>query len=387
MARMTIVVAFVVLSVLAPVTRAQDIEKDWTSFLHYAAIGRFDMAVAHGNSILQAQPQPAQMFRLSEENPRGYAALLDMKARSRNEELVDIAGRLLNIIDRGRYERRSDVTVISEEINRLSTTARGRLTAVERLRDAGEYAVPLMLSALADDARKDQFANIAGALGQMDKHAVRPLVAALQTSNAGIKAEIIRALGEIRSPQALPYLKYVVETSRLPTLVSIAANSVNEIDPAARNVSAADLFVSLARSYYNHSDALAPATDGTNANIWFWDDTTAQLTRVPVDIRYFNELMAMRACEWALRADPAKGDAIGIWLAAYFKAESTGLPMPPYFGENYADAATYATIVGPEYVQHALAMALADGNVYMMLGLINALSATGGEASMMRATG
>ena len=148
-----------------------------------------------------------------------------------------------------------------------------------------------------------------------------------------------------------------------------------------------DLFVSLARSYYIHSDSLTPATDGTNANIWFWDADTAQLTRVPVDVRYFNELMAMRCCEWALRADPKKGDAIGVWLAAYFKAESTDLPMPPYFGENHADASTYATVAGPEYVQQALAMALADRNVYMALGLINAIAATGGEASLMRATG
>ncbi len=375
-----------IMTLCAFAAQGQTVEKDWTNFLHYASIGRLDMAIAHGKSLVAADPNAAEMLRLSEENPQGYAALLEMKARSKNEELAGLAGKMLDIIDKGRYEKRSNVTVIGEEIDRLSSTTRGRMTAAERLKDAGEYAVPQMLTALADESRKDQFANITQAMELMDKDAVRPLAAALQTTNAGIKAEIIRALGSIKHPQAVPYLKLVVEQNQTPTLVSVASNSINEIDPGSMNVAAAGLFVSLAKSYYAHSDSLAPSTDGASANIWFWDAEMAQLTRVPVDMKYFNELMAMRCCEWALKADATKGDAIGVWLAAFFKAESTGAPMPSYFGEGHADAATYATIAGPEYVQQALAMALADKNTYMALGLINALAATGGESSLMYAT-
>ncbi|MHC4501022.1 MAG: hypothetical protein ACYS21_18125, partial [Planctomycetota bacterium] len=66
-----------------------------------------------------------------------------------------------------------------------------------------------------------------------------------------------------------------------------------------------------------------------------------------MDRSYFNELMAMRVCEWALKADPGFGPAIGLWIAAYFKAESANVAMPVYFGEAHADAFVYATTAGP----------------------------------------
>jgi hypothetical protein len=386
MAKKSIITAIIAIAFLsASGAFAADVEKDWTGFLHYASIGRIDMAVAHGKSLLAAEPNSVELLKLVDDNPQAVPALQDMKSRSKNAELADIAGKILEKVEKARYEKRSNTTVIAQEIDRLSGTARGRAIAAERLKDAGEYAVPSMLAALGDEARKDQIANIELALEQMDKSATRPLVAALQTKNAAVKAEILRALGAIKDPQALPYLKLVVEQNELPSLVTVATNSIGEIDRRAMEKPAADLFVALARSYYSHNESLAPS-DSNTANMWFWDADITQLTSVAVPAKYFNELMAMRCCEWALVADAKKGDAIGVWLAAYFKAESTGLPMPAYFGEGHAPAAVYATIAGPEYVQQALGMALADKNSYMALGLIEALSKTAGEVSLLSAT-
>jgi hypothetical protein len=387
MARRSIITAIIaILFTCVGGAQGQTIEKDWTGFLHYASIGRLDMAVAHGKSLLASEPNATELVKLSDENPQAVPALLDMKNRSKNAELADLAGKILDIIEKGRYAKRSNTTVIAEEIDRLSGTARGRMTAAERLRNAGEYAVPSMLAALGDEARKDQIANIEYALEQMDKNATRPLVVGLQTKNAAVKAEIIRALGSIKDPQALPYLKLIIEQNDSPSLATMARNSMGEIDRTSVEVPAADLFVALGRSYYGHSDSLVPAADSNSANIWFWDADLGQLTRTAVATKYFNELMAMRCCEWALKADAQKGEAIGVWLAAYFKAESTKEPMPAYFGEGHAPAGVYATIAGPQYVQQALGMALASKNQYMALGLIEALSRTAGESSLLAAT-
>ena len=57
---------------------------------------------------------------------------------------------------------------------------------------------------------------------------------------------------------------------------------------------------------------------------------------------YFHELMCMRCCEWSLKAQEQFGVAIGLWLAAFFKAESAGVPMPEYFGQEHANALVYA---------------------------------------------
>ena len=112
-------------------------------------------------------------------------------------ELADLIGKVLNVINKGRFTRRTDAPIIAEEVRRLTGTQRGWTTAVERLKVAGEYAIPYMLDAMADNTRKAEYPNIVRALPYIGRNAIRPLVAALQTENIAIKGEIIKALGAI----------------------------------------------------------------------------------------------------------------------------------------------------------------------------------------------
>jgi hypothetical protein len=91
----------------------------------------------------------------------------------------------------------------------------------------------------------------------------------------------------------------------------------------------------------------------------------------------------MRSCEWSLKADAGFGQAIGLWLAAFSKAESTGLDMPSYFGTGHADASVYATTAGPEYLHQALARAIKDKNAHIALCMVEALATTAGEKSLL----
>jgi len=361
----------------------QSLEENWNDFLHYTQIGRFDLAKGYAQAILESEPNPLELFDLSQTNPTGFSFLLRVNEFSSDAELAELAGKVLAVIERGRFIRRSEPKIIVEEIKRLSGTERGKLTAVKRLKDAGEYAIPFMLDAMADDSRADELQSIIWALPQIGRPAIRPLVAALQTENAGVKAEIIRALGKIGYPQSLSYLKYIVEKDSSGEFKGLAAVSIREIDPAAAQVPAVELFFRLAESYYYHSQSLAPAEDADFANIWFWDSQSQRLTREEVDKAYFNELMAMRCCEWALRADPGFGYAIGLWLAAFFKAESTDIEMPAYFGDKHANALVYATTAGPEYLHQALARAIKDRNADVALGAVEALAVTAGEKSLL----
>jgi len=240
-----------------------------------------------------------------------------------------------------------------------------------------------MLDALSDISRKQEWPNIVTALPEIGRGAIRPLVAALQTENVHVKDEIIKALGEIEYPQSLAYLKYVMEKEDSAQLRSRADKRIRKINSAALKKSAAALFYSLAEDYYYHAESLAPAEDAEFANIWFWDRQAQRLSREMVDKSYFNELMAMRSCEWALRADAGFGQAIGLWLAAYYKAESTNVQMPKYFGQNHPDALTYATTAGPQYLHQALGRAVKDKNAYVALGVVEALAVNAGEKSLL----
>ncbi len=359
------------------------LKENWNDFLHYTKIGRLDLAKGYAQAVLESNPDPLELLSLSEENPRGYAILLRVVDSASDAELVELSKKVLGVIEQGRFIRRADPKIIGEEIRRLSGTTRGRLAAVKRLQNAGEYAVPYMLDAMADKSRKEEFPNIIWALPQIGRDAIRPLAAALQTEDVGLKAEIIRALGKIKYPQSLPYLKYIIEKDSSDELRKLASQSIKQIDPAALKAPAAQLFYQLGEDYYNRAPSLAPAEDANFANIWFWDPNERGLMREKVDRSYFNELMTMRACEWALKADAGFGRAIGLWLAAYFKAESAGLGMPRYFGPGHADAMTYATTAGPEYLHQALAQAIKDKNAHVALCAVEALATTAGEKSLL----
>ncbi|MFA5239367.1 MAG: HEAT repeat domain-containing protein [Phycisphaerae bacterium] len=356
---------------------------DWNDFLHYTKIGQFDLAKGYAKAVLDSNPDAVELLGLSEENQQGYAILLRVTDTSSDAELVELSKKILGIIEQGRFIRRADPKIIGEEIRRLSSTDRGRLAAVKRLQNAGEYAIVYMLDAMMDNTRKEEFTNIVWALPQIGRDAIRPLAAALQSEDIGLKAEIIQAMGKIKYPQSLPYLKYIIEKGDSAELSKLAEQSIKLIDPAALKVPAAQLFFQLGEDYYYHAPSLAPAEDANFANIWFWSTADRRLIREKVDKKYFNELMAMRVCEWALKADASFGKAIGLWLAAYSKAESAEVNMPGYFGDGHADAFVYATTAGPEYLHQALARGIKDKNAHVALCMIEALATTAGEKSLL----
>ena len=363
---------------------SQTLEKNYNDFLHYTSIGRYDLAKGYAQAVLQSNPDPVELLEISKKNPQGYEFLLKVKQIAPDAELGELSSKILEIIDQGGFTRRADPAIIVEEVKRLSSTERGWLIASQRLHDAGEYAIPFMLDAMSDPSREEEFANIVRALPKVGRDAIRPLAISLQTDNIKIKARIIEALGEIRYPQALACLKYIIENDSSTELQELARKSIAQIDPVAVRVPAAQLFFQLAESYYYHAQSLSPAENAATANIWFWDSQRMLPVREAVDKDYFNELMAMRSCEWALKSDAKYGPAIGLWLAAYFKAESAGVgQMPEYFGPSHADAFVYATTAGVEYLHQALARAIRDKNAYVALGIIEALGTTAGEKSLM----
>jgi hypothetical protein len=369
----------------------QTLADNWNDFLHYTKIGRFDLAKGYGQAILQNKPNPAELFGLVQANQQGYDLAMRVAETAHDQELAQLTQQLLSIIDQGRFLQRTEPKIIVEEIRRLTSTPRGKMTAIRRLKDAGEYAVPFLLDAMAqviqDPSTGPRLSDMIEALPQIGRPAIRPLVAALQMDNARLNAEVVRALGTIGYPQSLPYLKYVAEKSQLADLRELAVASIRKIDPQAVSTPAAALFFQLAERYYYHDESLAPTPGVPFGNLWFWDSQANRLQRVEVDQAYFHELMAMRCCEWSLRAEGQFGPAIGLWLAAYFKAESTGVAMPEYFGPNHAKARVYATTAGPEYLHQALARAVNDRNAAVALGAVEALATTAGEKSLMYTLG
>ncbi len=384
----TAVATVAIIALLLGTGFGDELEDNWGRFLHFTTIARFDLAKGYAQAVLDSNPDPVALLGLVRANPEGYQIMLKVNESAPDAELAALAGKIIELVNQGRFTRRSDDAIVAAEVRRLNSgTARGWLTAVQRLQDAGEYAIPWMLDALADESRESEWTNIIRALPKIGKDAIRPYAAALQTDKAEIKGEIIKAMGEIGYPQSLPYLKYIVEKDESAEMRALAGASIDKINPVAAKIPAARLFYTLGEQYYYHAESLTPQEDADTANVWFWNADGGSLVSQKVDRSYFYELMAMRCCEWALRADPTLGNAIALWVASFFKAESAGVEMPQYFGTTHADALVYATTAGVEYLHEALARAIKDQNAYVALGVVEALATTAGERSLWYTVG
>ena len=385
--RKTVSAVIFVTFLVASTTFAAELKDEWNDFLHYTKIGRLDLARSYAQAIISRDPDPLVVLGFTLENPQGYEIMMMVHKSAPDKELAVLTEKLIAIIEQGRFVRRSDPKLVVDEVKRLSRGDRGKMIAMKRLKDAGEFAIPFMLDPIGNPNRRSELPHVIWALPQIGQPGIRPLAAALQTDNPAVKSEVINALGAIGYPQALPYLKYVVEQDESTEHKNAAMKSIREIDPSALSVSAAELFFKLAEKYYYHHASLDTVSKAGQSNIWFWDTSKRHLVWQSVSTDYFNELMAMRCCEWALDADPEFGRAIGLWLAGFYKAESYGTAMPAYFGQTHAKASVYATTAGPEYLHQALARAINDGNAAVALGTIEALIVTAGQKSIFSAVG
>ena len=163
--------------------------------------------------------------------------------------------------------RRRDIPRIKGEIDRLSGTARAQFQATERLKETGEYAVPVMLTYLADPAKSALHAKVVDVLVAMGPSVVEPLVAALPNLEQGPKLLVMGALGRLDYTQSLPYLKKITEDVKAAPVVKAAAEqAISNI--LARNPryspssDAAQAFYELAKRYYYRDSAVKPGGEG-----------------------------------------------------------------------------------------------------------------------------
>ncbi len=367
--------------------KAEQTQKYWADFMHYALIGNFELAKDNANKLIQSDPDPVQVLDLAE-NSRYADAYRNLSLMQENtQELRDVAKSIVQIVEEGRYLRRKNPKRIEDEIKRLSSTTRGHMLAVSRLKDSGEWAVPQIVNALRDSNRRDELEVIKRALPKLGRDAVNPLaVAMLYCKDLNLKLIIADVLGEIGYHKALPYLQEIVEdentVSDLRSVAEEAIEKITTVNSLPNGVNSAMLYERLANDYYNELDSLKVPENQEIANVWFWDYRKG-LYKEEVPRGAFDELMTMRYAEHALRRDSSLAGSVAIWLSAFFRLEANGFEQPQYFGEGHADADTYALTSGPEYLHRVLKRALDNRNRPVALKAIKAMRRNAGQGSLL----
>jgi len=355
----------------------------WNNLLHYIRLASEVPAESFGKAIVDSKPDPRALYRLASDTDRDGSVLARGK---RIERLAPVIAQIQDLIDRGAQAVRQDPAEIRRWIDMLGGSARQVLNGTRRLMDSGEYAVPQLISRLGDRSTSALLRErIISVLPRLGKDGVRPLVEALQSTDAQVQEAAARALGQIGYPHAAAHLQ---ELARRKGVVKPVADAARGALAACAGKQAldkpvAEMFHHLAEKYYRRDESVNPDSRYDTANVWFWEN--GRVTYRPVPRAIFNDIYTVIAARKALEHDQTFYPSVVLWLAADTRRE-VNLPAgatDPFRPAGTPDADYYLTASPPKYIQMALHRALKDGDVGVALRAVNALSKTVGARSLV----
>ncbi|MDP6380719.1 MAG: hypothetical protein QF662_05165, partial [Phycisphaerae bacterium] len=353
-------------------------QQHWRMFVHYFRLARFDLSVEEGQKVLDANVDPKVMLTLAETRTTGYDTLVQMMTV---DEMGDVPSRVLTLVDKGMYERRTDPVRIAKNLERLARGPRAYFLALRELKRSGPYVVPHALAMLQDPASQDKLTpSLVRGLIEIGRPVVLPLTYALATKDQNLKQTICDVLGPIGYQYALPALKAVVENKTVSEVTRKAATkAIKDIsgDTKVLKTPSKVLYLELARKYHNReisgiADSRLPKTD-----IFGWDAVKG-LTYKAVPTSIVGEVLCARACVDALKADPSALDAVALWMASQMRIkaklpDATVKDSNPFSPAGMPEVEFFALALGEQYLCEVLSGALKEGDVVVALQAIEAL--------------
>lgn len=377
-------------------TEGKDVQALWNEMIYYIKVAKPDLALSYGKEILTKPDAAETLFLIAGNRPNDVA---ELTRGARDKDLKPVVEQIQALIEKGYAKDRSNQKRIEDAIDLLGGSSTGYQIAVKRLLESGEYAMPNLIRRLrspqSSNSLKDRILTI---LPRFGLAAIRPVSEALQCKDPLVVANLASVLGQIGYPHAAPMLREVLDRPefQLDPKQSSPPESVAAVRKAAQTAlitcagkeslqkSAPQLYYNLADQYYRGVESIQSPPNLDVANVWYWaDDVGLSYREVPRAI--FMDVYAMRYSRLALKHDSGLSEAVSLWLAAGLRKEAD-LPAgaeDPTLVEGEPPAKFYALAAGAQYLQEVLARALADKNVAVATGAIDALARTAGAKSLV----
>lgn len=364
------------------------------AFWHFAKTFRYDMAAAEATKIVDAKPDPAVLLKAFESVSQERKDNLDqwMLRWQQVPELRGSIDALNSMLAEGYRLRRADQSAIEANIKRLPASEQSYAIAINRLRESGELAAPLMLEYLRDPSKVEYHPSIQRALVDMGRSVLSPMVAVLEApindSNQKMVLGVISALSEIGYDVSVPPLAYLANNSDAPAVVKTAAKDalirMGAGDPA--NMDASQLYYELGQKFYYGKAATSADPRSKVAFFWNWTQDKG-LSKLDVPSAIFGDLMTMRSTVKSLRINSNREDSLSLWLAADYGRE-VRLPQEaqdPTRNEQTPSAHYYGVASGAKYLNNVITRALGDHDTGVALAAVRSLQRIGGESNLFAA--
>lgn len=359
-------------------------------FNHYVAVRNIEMAEANARALLDMDLEPIEFLGVLEDSAT-LERRFDQAYRNALviPELEELAAELFGLYREGQLDRARDPEQIAENIELLTGTRRNQVFARERLKHAGEYAVPQLLEALTTSQDPLLEVEVQQLLVDMGADAVVPLSVAVNSLEPASQEVVAKVLGLIPYMTSLPYLHQLHEETESAQVRAVAANAIRNIAGTAHaGGSLATLYRELGEQYYAEAGSLTRFAGERHQLLWAYDPGLG-LEPTAIRSEVYHEARAMELAEHALELDRNDAASVSLWLSANFSREldqPEGYENPAY--PSYRRGATYYAVAsGARQVQSVLARALSDRDTRLARRAIDALVRMSGEAGLRGSLG
>ena len=290
---------------LAQPQAASPLKSGAEDFWHFAKTAKYDLAAQAGQKLLEGNPNSAELLQAFQ----GVASerrddLFETLFKWLNvDPMKDVTQKLIQKLKEGQVGQVTDPKWIGDQVQRLAVNERAFEMALANLRNAGEFAAPVMVDTLRDPNKRNLHTPTRRALVRLGRQVLNPLVAVLESKDQGTLITVMGVLAEIGYKDAAPYIARIAAANQpgMQEVQSAAGRALARLGTDAQQARPADMFIELGEMFYYKSSSIVPdAQTPETAHIWFWDDAKGLMNRdVPAPI--FSDIMAMRSAEYALK--------------------------------------------------------------------------------------
>jgi hypothetical protein len=353
-----------------------DLKTQLRDFVFYVNVHQAQAAQGTANEILGQGMTPRELLEFVEE--AGLENELDeaLGKALRRDALEPVAGRILTMLSDGRLQRARDPDEIEKNIDGLVGGLRERLYSRERLKAAGEYAMPQLIDALLQRTDIQLRTQVQRLLNESGRSSVVPLSVSLLEIDPAAQEQVVNVLGKLQYAAAAPYISELKDKTLSDPVRNACARALDSIGASG---STGELYYKLAESYYNEREELTAFPGETMQLLWTYDPAIGLIPSA-IETQVFHEARAMRLAERAMELGSQGPGALGLWVAANFSREideSAGYDNPAYT-PSMREALYYAVASGPVVSEIVLGRALKDNDTQLARRAVDAIERTAG---------
>ena len=250
---------------------------------------------------------------------------------------------------------------IARFVGELTATPEEQDYAVRHLQEAGPYAIPFLIDALAAPGLSaSDRALILRNMGRLDRSVVPALAAVLDSSDPRLAADAATVLGLIGDKSAIPFLTFPAAAADSPPVVRAAAQAaISRLTGqsfAAQPQAPIQVLIDSAWRFHRHQVEFleVPVT------VWAWDDARKAPAPRQVARSEAEAILGLRFAKQAMRLDPANREAQVVHMSLTLEKaiERAGFDS---FPTKDPDTFAAAKASGVAVLSDVLNTAIADG--------------------------